>query len=257
MPKNASLAIVVASTPLFSAPDSANSRETDCLFGERVAIHEELGEWCDVTLKTDGYRGWLFASSLGELPEPSHRVVSTRALLTRGEDIKTQAINDPPWLPMGSLVTAVTDTDSGAMVIRGEDRPLGYTRPQHLLPVGDAAKDWVEVAERQVGTPYRWGGRDSIGIDCSALVQLALAAGGRSVPRNSGDQERKIGKTIKGDALKRGDLVFWKGHVGIMVDAETLLHANMHHAMTATEPLAGAVKRLEGQGLPVTRYARP
>ena len=158
---------------------------------------------------------------------------------------------------MGSLVAAAKSDTDGVMAVMGADGPLGHVPAGLLLPLGKVVGDWVAAAESLIGTPYRWGGRDSVGIDCSALVQLALAAGGMAVPRNSGDQEKGIGKTVARGKLKRGDLVFWKGHVGIMVDAKTLLHANMHHAMTATEPLASAIERLEADGLPVTRYARP
>ena len=249
--------IVVASTPLHAAPDSSSGRETDCLFGETVTVHGEKGDWREATLETDGYRGWLHDSALGSLPPPTHRIVTPRALLTQGEDIKTPASASPGWLPMGALVAAEETGDGSTMQVMGADAPIGHVPVQHLLPLGTLVEDWVAVAESMIGAPYRWGGRDSLGIDCSGLVQLALAAAGKTVPRNTGDQEKVVGETIDAGALQRGDLVFWKGHVGIMSDAETLLHANMHHARTATEPLAEAVARLEAAGLPVTRYARP
>ena len=253
--------ITVASTPLFATPGVSAGRETECLFGERVEVHDrkksEDGEWCEVTLETDGYRGWLAASALGESPEPSHRVIAPRAMLTSGEDIKTGAARTPAWLPMGALVKTEASGADGIVRVMGSNGALGHAPARLLLPIGSTVKDWVAVAESLIGTPYRWGGRDSVGLDCSALVQLALAAAGKPVPRNSGDQELEIGKDTEPGALRRGDLVFWKGHVGIMADAETLLHANMHHAMTATEPLAEAVRRLEASGLEVTRYARP
>ena len=108
-----------------------------------------------------------------------------------------------------------------------------------------------------IGTPYRWGGRDSMGFDCSALVQLSLGAAGQKVMRNSGDQEKTIGRDLDHiDDLARGDLVFWKGHVGIMADGQRLLHANMHHAMTAIEELRSALPRLEKAAGPITRLAR-
>ena len=250
-------AIAVASTPLHTGPDPASGRETDCLFGETVSVHGKKGEWREVTLETDGYRGWLRGSALGELPAPSHRVIAPRALLTEGADIKTPASSSPCWLPMASRVRAEAAGGSGTMAVMGGAGALGHVPARQLLPMGETVGDWVAVAESLVGTPYRWGGRDSIGIDCSALVQLALAAAGKPVPRNSGDQEKAVGGDVDAGALERGDLVFWKGHVGIMADAETLLHANMHHAMTATEPLSEAIARFEGRGLPVTRYARP
>ena len=248
--------ISVASTPLHAGPDEASGRETDCLFGETVAVHGEKGEWREVTLETDGYRGWLRGSALGELPAPSHRVIAPRALLTRGTDIKTPASATPCWLPMAARVKAEPTNDPDVVAVMGESAALGHAPAGQLLPLDQTTGDWVAVAESLIGTPYRYGGRDSIGIDCSALVQLALAAAGKPVPRNSGDQEKAVGTDVGPDALRRGDLVFWNGHVGIMADAQTLLHANMYHAMTATEPLAEAVRRFEGKDLPVTRYAR-
>ena len=253
----ATAAISVASTPLHTEPDEASGRETDCLFGEAVVVHGDNGEWREVTLETDGYRGWLRDSALGELPAPSHRVISPRALLTRGTDIKTPASATPCWLPMAARVKAEPTGDSDVVAVMGGNGALGHVPAGLLLPLGKTVGDWVAVAESLIGTPYRFGGRDSIGIDCSALVQLALAAAGKPVPRNSGDQEKSVGEDVDAGALKRGDLVFWKGHVGIMADAGTLLHANMHHAMTATEPLAEAIRRFEAKDLPVTRYARP
>ena len=254
-------AIIAASTPLFAEPGGGSGRETDCLFGETLQIHGRWeggsGTWHEITLDTDGYRGWLHHSAVGELPAPSHRVIAPRALLTEGADIKTPAPGTPSWLPMGALVKAAAADDPSTMLVMGDKEPLGHVPSGLLLPVGESVADWVAVAESLIGTPYRWGGRDSVGIDCSALVQLALAAAGRPVPRNSGDQERAVGEDVDAGALRRGDLVFWKGHVGVMADARTLLHANMHHAMSATEPLAEAVERFEGKGLAVTRYARP
>ena len=108
--------------------------------------------------------------------------------------------------------------------------------------------DPVAVAERFVGAPYLWGGRESLGLDCSGLVQQALFACGHACPRDS-DQQQALGRAVDGGALQRGDLVFWKGHVGLMVDGERLLHANGHHMMTVIEPLAGAVARIAAAGV--------
>ena len=252
--------ILVASAPLMNAPDPGSGRETDCLYGESVTIHARDGDWCDITLETDHYRGWLHASAIGTLPPATHRIIAPRSLLTTGADIKTPAASTPSRLPRAAQAHAASNgiTADGMMAIEGEAGRIGYLPSRHLMPLDGSVDDWVAIAESLIGVPYRWGGRDSIGIDCSALVQLALAAAGRPVMRNSSDQEKTIGKTISpDDGLERGDLVFWKGHVGIMTDAETLLHANMHHAMTATEPLKQALVRLEGLGLPATRFARP
>jgi cell wall-associated NlpC family hydrolase len=140
-------------------------------------------------------------------------------------------------------------------------RDLGFVWRSHLAPLDAPAADFVAVAETLLGAPYLWGGKSSIGVDCSGLVQISLAAADRKAPRDSDMQEARLGKPVSAGApLQRGDLVFWKGHVGIMRDATTLLHANGTHMLVSSEPLdevrarnlsAGAgditaVKRLEG-----------
>ncbi|MEO1704831.1 MAG: NlpC/P60 family protein, partial [Pseudomonadota bacterium] len=126
----------------------------------------------------------------------------------------------------------------------------------HLSPDDTPVSDWVGVAESLLGTPYLWGGNTSFGIDCSGLVVLAMRAAGRIVPRDSDLQEAAFPAAPA--SPQRGDLVFWRGHVGIMRDAETLLHANAHHMTVASEPLATAIDRIAQKEFgEVTKVARP
>jgi cell wall-associated NlpC family hydrolase len=129
---------------------------------------------------------------------------------------------------------------------------------RHLAVIGAVEPDFVAVAERFVGVPYLWGGKTSLGIDCSGLVQIALTAAGIACPRDSDMQERALGAAIAPDpaGLRRGDLFFWKGHVAIVRDATTLLHANAHHMAVASEPIAEAVRRIAAGGSPVTTVKR-
>ena len=245
--------VITASVILHTEPRHDSGRETDALFGEKVDVISQSEGWSKVILLTDGYPGFIETRALGDGPDADHYVLAPRALMTSGPDIKSAAAG---FLPMMAQIKA-TPVNEEMMAVHGNDGTIGYVPARHLQRIGDTVEDWVLAAESLIGTPYRWGGRDTIGIDCSALVQLSLAAGGIKAKRNSGDQERTLGKTLDPSSpLKRGDLVFWKGHVGIMSDPETLLHANMHHAMTAKEPLAEALTRLEGLGLPATRFAR-
>ena len=245
------------SAPVHFEADHASGRETDALFGEAVEVLRSDAGWSEIILATDGYQGWIETAALGPAPIADHYVLTPRCLMTTSPDIKSPAAG---WLPMMAQVKATASAD-GIMAVHavadGEDKIIGHVPAHHLRPLGHVVADWVAVAESLISTPYRWGGRDGIGIDCSALVQLSLAAGGIRAMRNSGDQEKTLGQTIDHRAgLIRGDLVFWKGHVGIMTDPDTLLHANMHHAMTATEPLTAALTRLEKIDLPATRFAR-
>jgi cell wall-associated NlpC family hydrolase len=136
--------------------------------------------------------------------------------------------------------------------------PSGYVPARHLAPVDTVEADFVAVAERFLGVPYLWGGKTSLGIDCSGLVQVALAAAGVACPRDSDMQERALGDAIEVDVarLRRGDLVFWRGHVAIVRDAATLVHANAFHMAVAIEPTAAAVARIAGGGSPILSVKR-
>ena len=246
--------IISPSAGLFHDADTNSGRETDALYGETVEVLHEAGGWAEVILKTDDYQAFIEKKHLSSPQDPTHHVIVPRALMTTATDIKSPAAG---YLPMGSLVRLGAKTDRMQSVISADDTILGYIMSDHVLPCGDYVDDFVTTAELCIGTPYRWGGRDSFGFDCSALVQLSLASAGTAVKRNSGDQEATIGKTLDLiDALRRGDLVFWRGHVGIMQDAENLLHANMWHGMTASENLRAAIPRLEKAAGPITRLAR-
>ena len=254
--------IITPSAGLFNKASQDSGRETDALFGEDVTItavtqNAQGEDWAEVILKTDGYQAWVKQDHLGDMPPPSHHVITPRALMTAKADIKSPAAG---YLPMGSLITISAAEDNPRMAgVHGPNGTImGYIMADHVLPLGQYIEDYVDAAERLIGTPYRWGGRDSFGFDCSALVQISLAAAGQAVPRNSGDQERAIGTSLESiDVLKRGDLVFWRGHVGIMQDERHLLHANMWHGMTASEVLRDALPRLEDATGPITRLARP
>src|SRR5262249_28511083 len=157
-----------------------------------------------------------------------------------GPDIKL-----PPAvaLPMGARV-AVTRQDERFAVTA-----LGWHIPEvYLGPVKMRQPDFVTVAERFIDTPYLWGGKTSLGLDCSGFVAVSLQAGGKSWPRDSDMQELSLGKLSSLASVRRGDLVFWKGHVAIAIDPETLIHANAHHMMVAVEPTADAITRIKAAG---------
>lgn len=247
--------VLVSSAALRRDPRPDAAQETEALFGEDVLVFEATEEgFAWVQLVRDNYVGWIASAALGAADgEPTHRVGVPRTLLFPGPDIKM-----PPLmgLPMGARVSAKGDAeDRNARYVLAA--PAGAVVAQHLRLIDHAAADFVGVAERFVGVPYLWGGKTTLGIDCSGLVQVALGMAGVEAPRDTDMQERGLGKALaEGTPLRRGDLVFWKGHVGIMLDAERLLHANAHHMMTVAEPLAETVARAEGRGSVVTSIRR-
>ena len=238
--------IIDSIAPLQVGPSPDAEQKTQALKGERVTIYDRNGEgWAWAQLNSDGYVGWLPDRTLARpSAPPTHKVTALSTLAFPGPSIKL-----PPTgtLPLGAKL-AVRRSDGGFAVTHDGC----YVPQQHLGTLDVNESDFVAVAERFAGTPYLWGGKSSLGIDCSGLVQVSLNAAGIGCPRDSGMQEEGLGGEVKPASgftnLRRGDLMFWKGHVAIVVDPQTIVHANAFHMAVAIEPLAGAVARIRAAG---------
>ena len=205
--------------------------DTQALYGELVTVYDEEEGWAWGQLARDKYVGWIPANTLwSKLYAPTHRVSAPRSFVYPRPGIK-----DPPLvaLPLGAELAIVDSRDGFAVTSEG-----GFIFAKHLASLDAPAADFVAVAETLIGAPYLWGGRSSMGIDCSGLVQNALLLAGVNAPRDTDLQQAALGRPLKaGEALERGDLIFWKGHVGVMRDARLLLHANAAHMLVTSEPL--------------------
>jgi cell wall-associated NlpC family hydrolase len=236
--------IIAASAPLRRSPQVDAPLETEALRGEYVTVYDEQDRWAWAQLERDQYVGYLPAAALGAPAEPTHRVATLRTHAYPGPAIKL-----PPRiaLSLGAQLTIVRQDGDFSV----SDDGL-YLWSRSVAELNANEPDWVGVAERFIETPYLWGGRTSEGIDCSGLVQTALMAAGIASPRDSDMQEAMLGEPIAIDdpaaPLARGDLVFWKGHVGIMRNPVTLLHANGWHMKAVSEPLAQARERIAASG---------
>lgn len=239
--------------PLLPRPTREAPLDTQVLYGETMTVYEEDEEgWAWGQLSRDAYVGYVPAQALrGAQSDPTHRVRVPRTFVYPGRSIKLPVLCA---LPLGAAV-AVASSQGDFAEIDG----LGHVFAAHLAPWGTAEADFVTIAECFLHAPYLWGGKTCLGVDCSGLVQISLAAAGCEVPRDTDLQESSIGEAVDiGTGLQRGDLIFWKGHVGIMRDADTLLHANAHHMLVASEPLAAACERILAKGAgPVKRVRRP
>jgi cell wall-associated NlpC family hydrolase len=220
------------------------------LLGEVFEVLDEADGWAWGQARRDGYVGFVQRSALVEAePRPTHRVAALRAYVFAEPDMKSKACGP---LSLNSLVAVGGRQDRFARV-----PGLGWMVERQLAAIGRFETDHAAVAERFVGAAYLWGGRESQGLDCSGLVQQALFACGRGCPRDT-DRQQALGAPVAAEALERGDLVFWSGHVAIMLDARRIVHASGHHAAVVVEPLAQAITRIAaaGAGQPVA-YRRP
>ena len=244
--------------PVTASPDGRAEMTTQLVWGEAFDAYEETGLWAWGQARGDGYVGYVPRTCL-EAPEalggpPTHRVAALSAPVYPEPDFKARPDGQLPY----AARVAVSGEEEGNQARYARLASGGWVAAVHLAPLDRPAPDWVAEAERFLGVPYLWGGRAPMGIDCSALLQLALEAGGRACPRDTDMQVAVLGRDLPaGEALARGDLVFWRGHVGVMLDGARLLHANIHHMAVVSEPLADAEARIaDKDGGPVTRRAR-
>ena len=235
-----------------SNPDETSSLETECLFGETITVLDNYLDWYYCKLLTDNYCGWVQKKLLGEVIKSSHRVVSNRSYLFKDNDIKLGYVN---YLPLGSQIYVSDFDDLWAKVYLGHNtkQKFAYIPRNHIIKNNCKIDDWVNTAEKLIGTPYVWGGRNSMGLDCSALLQLSYQTYGQNIPRNTSHQLLINKKSINSlDILERGFVIFWEGHVGIMVDKSNCIHANAYHMEVVTEPLTIIINRI-GKENPVIK----
>lgn len=243
--------VVAALADLRRVPSRDATVETQLLFGEGFTVYEDAAGWVWGQSAVDDYVGYVAASALGTASRPTHRVTALQSHIYPAADIKL-----PPLmrLPMNALIAVARTEGRFAHLESG-----GCVAVAHIATLTSVAGDFAAIAERFLGCPYLWGGRTADGVDCSGLLQMALAATGVSAPRDADMQERRLGRVLN-DAersdLRRGDLVFWPDHIAIALDRTNVLHANGYRMAVAREPLADVIARNRANGAEVTSIRR-
>lgn len=242
---------VVPAAAIRPAPQANAEQQDQIVFGELFDVLEMVGTFALGQARRDGYVGYVCRAAIHPgVIEPTHWISALRTYAFTKPDLKSAPVG---LYTMNSLLR-VKEADGAYVRAQG----TGWFVLDHLTPIGESAGDAVQVAEWFQHAPYQWGGRESAGLDCSGLVQQALYALGRAGPRDTDMQAREIGRPVISQDLERGDLVFWRGHVGIMLDQTHILHANAHHMATQIEPLATAMARIKAAGVgDPTAYRRP
>lgn len=224
---------------ILDAPDGSLQRQM--LFGDGFVVRKCVDGWAYGQRASDGYQGVVAAAELAGWADPTVRVRDLGAHVYCMPDIKTVPLMH---LPYQSELTVVGEKGDFVELAAG-----GYVHQMQIEPIADQEPDILRTAERYLGVPYLWGGNSQYGLDCSGLVSAALRGAGLECPGDSGVQEAVLGDYIPTDApLTRGDLIFWKGHVGLMFSDDLLLHANGYHMKVAFEPLKQAEDRIFNTG---------
>jgi hypothetical protein len=239
--------VAVGRASLRAEPSFKASQDSELLHGEAVTVYDRADGWAWVQAANDDYVGYVREEHLAAPFETHLQIAALMTPVFPAADIKTP-VKD--MLPMTAEADILTQLGDFILIA-----PDSWVHRHNVAMLDEVQPDFVAVAESFFGVPYVWGGKTFAGLDCSGLVQTALASAGIRSPRDTDMMERYFPDS--GPELERGDLVFWKGHVGIMLDEERLLHANAFHMMVAIEPLADAATRIEKTVGPVTSIKRP
>jgi len=241
--------VAVPLATLSFEPAAAARAETQGLYGEPFTVYEERDGWTWGQLERDGYVGWLPAAALADRgARPTHRLEALASQLYPEPDLKARPLSA---LPFGALLQVEAEAGRFARLTGG-----GFVPARHLSPLDAATAAPVATARRFLGAPYLWGGRSAAGLDCSALVQLALMAAGIAAPRDS-DQQQSLGRDAGDPAAARpGDLLFFPGHVGFVTEGRRFLHANAHWMAAVEEPLDDVLARAVADGAPPSALRR-
>ncbi|MCR8724226.1 C40 family peptidase [Frigidibacter sp. ROC022] len=235
---------------LLDRPEGARDRQL--LSGDALDLYERRDGWAYVRAAKDGYCGWLPETALAPPGPVTHRVAVRTTWAYPAPSSRQAALFD---LHFGARVQQLAAEDGWSEISCAGLR--GFVPSGHLKPADSVETDPVAVARLFLGTPYVWAGNSGFGIDCSGLVQAALLACGIACPGDSDLQEAALGRALEKDAaLRPGDLMFWKGHVALVADPGTLIHAYGHAMLVGYEPIATAVPRILAQGEPVSSCRR-
>jgi cell wall-associated NlpC family hydrolase len=239
--------IIKSKAKIHSSPSNSSNLETEGLFGEIFEIKKIEGEWTFGKLLTDNYEGWIKTKKIGNQINPTHKVSVSKTHIYNLPDSKALSIMP---ISLGSRVNVIKDNGIWVEVLIDSYKSnKGYVPSSHLNPISYIVSDWVTTAERFIGSPYVWGGRSIFGIDCSGLVQISLNSVGIKIPRNSSQQFKVLNeKNSSNFSYKRGDLVYWKGHIAILKNKTEIIHANGFHMCVNIESLENIYSRI-GKGI--------
>jgi cell wall-associated NlpC family hydrolase len=204
------------------------------LRGEIFMVEEEKNGWCKGRCAHDNYPGYIESKYLTKAVTPStHVVTAAQSHVYQDPTMKSAKLET---LGFGSLLAIVGEKEGWAKINGG-----GWIFQKHLTPTDKLEKDMIATAKKFLEVPYYWGGRSGFGIDCSGLMQACFARAGISIPRDTDVQEASVGNAA--EKPQKGDIVFFPGHVGLMVDDQNIIHANAFHMKVTVEPLTVVAER--------------
>jgi hypothetical protein len=240
--------------PIYKEPNKECPLESELLFGDYFYIKILKENWAFGNSHSDNYKGWVELQNLGQIMQNNHKVIFLQSLVYKRPDIKSNVLFN---LFLGSKIAVIDMNNNWAKIKINNKSSIGFINTKSLSSYSLKKKNWVSIAENFLGVPYKWGGKSLLGIDCSGLVQLAIQLKVDNFPRNTNEQIKMNFDIIKNqNNLRRGDLIFWDGHVGVMQNQKNVIHANQFHMKVVSEKLTLAIKRINAKTKSLPTFKR-
>ena len=233
--------VITPVSDLRKKPDKMSELETQCLLGENLILIEKKNDWGYCKCELDNYYGWINLSELGEIDSSNYKINTLLTHVYSEPDMKSNILY---CLHFNSKVSIIKKYQNWSKVSIGKND--GYIFNRHITKLSNVDNNFVRTSKLFLNTPYLWGGKTCLGIDCSGLVQIVLHSAGIYIPRNTSEQQSFTSeRLIEKKKVEDFCLIFWKGHVAISIEKNKIIHSNAYHMSVIIEPLDEAITRIK------------
>ena len=220
---------------IYKKPDVVSEVTSQILYGEKFKIISKNKSWIKIKVLYDNYIGYIKNKDYTKDHKPTHKIFILKANIYNKQKNKTKY-----FLPFASRISMIQESKKFIEFEKNK-----WIKKSDVKNINHIEKDYLKVLKFFLKTKYVWGGKTYRGIDCSAILQLFFYYNNKFYPRDTKDQIKYSTKKSKSEIFKKGDIIFWKGHVAICINAKKLIHAYGPEKKVLIMNIAETINRIQ------------